>query len=325
MRFAFTDDQRELRDAVRDLLDRECGPDVVRAAWPEGPAGAGARAPAGAVESVWSRLDEMGVLAVGAPADQGGLGLGALDWVLLAEESGYAAVPHPVVEAMCVAGALGVTGARVATDLAGPVVPFAAGADVLLLRRSEELVLVPAAEAELSPAATVDGALAAAQVATPASGGRVVADGEDVRRAFDRGALGNAAQLVGLGQRMLDLTVAHVRERHQFGVPIGSFQAVKHHLADALMHLSFARPAVHRAAWSVAHDVAERSRDTSMAKALASAAAREVGAAALQCHGAIGYTVEYDLHLYLKRSWALAALWGDAAWHRDRVGRAIGA
>jgi alkylation response protein AidB-like acyl-CoA dehydrogenase len=123
---------------------------------------------------------------------------------------------------------------------------------------------------------------------------------------------------------MLDMTVVHVTQREQFGVPIGSFQAVKHHLADAVMQLRFARPAVHRAAWSIANGESTRDRDVSMAKAMASDAAALVARKALQCHGAIGYTVEYDLHLYLKRTWALASAWGSAAWHRARVADAIG-
>jgi hypothetical protein len=142
--------------------------------------------------------------------------------------------------------------------------------------------------------------------------------------AFDRGAWGTAAVLVGLAQRMLDLTTEYVKERHQFGVPVGSFQAVKHHLADAALQLEFARPAVYRAAWSLAVRDNDRSRDVSMAKAMASDAAQFVGRQALQCQGAIGYTVESDLHLYLKRSWALARSWGDAWWHRDRVGALLG-
>jgi alkylation response protein AidB-like acyl-CoA dehydrogenase len=120
------------------------------------------------------------------------------------------------------------------------------------------------------------------------------------------------------------MTVAYVKDRRQFGVPIGSFQAVKHHLADALKELTFARPAVQRAAWSLANDRPAASRDVSMAKAMASDAASLVARKALQCHGAIGYTVEHDLHLYLKRTWALSRAYGDAPYHRDRVGRAIG-
>jgi alkylation response protein AidB-like acyl-CoA dehydrogenase len=107
-------------------------------------------------------------------------------------------------------------------------------------------------------------------------------------------------------------------------VPVGSFQAVKHQLADAHKDLAFARPVVHRAAHSLATGSADRSRDVSMAKALAGDAAWRAGRVALQCHGAIGYTVEHDLHLYLKRTWALAKSYGDAGWHRDRVARAIG-
>jgi alkylation response protein AidB-like acyl-CoA dehydrogenase len=126
-------------------------------------------------------------------------------------------------------------------------------------------------------------------------------------------ALGAAAQLVGLGQRMLDLTVAYVSQREQFGVPIGSFQAVKHHLADALKEVAFARPAVYRAAW------APTPIHISMAKAMASDAAALVGRRALQCHGAIGYTVEYELHRYLRQTWTLTRTFGDAAWHRERI------
>ena len=122
---------------------------------------------------------------------------------------------------------------------------------------------------------------------------------------------------------MLDLTVDYAKERQQFGVPIGSFQAVKHHLADARIAIEFARPLVYRAAWSVAEGDPESSIHVSMAKALASDAASLTARQALQCHGAIGYSYEYDLHLFMKRAWALVATWGDADWHRARVGRAI--
>jgi alkylation response protein AidB-like acyl-CoA dehydrogenase len=130
-------------------------------------------------------------------------------------------------------------------------------------------------------------------------------------------ALGAAAQLVGLGQRMLDMTVDYVKQREQFGVPVGSFQAVKHHLADALKELAFARPVVYRAGAD------PTTLHISMAKAMASDAASLVARHALQCHGAIGYTVEYDLHRYLKQTWTLARTHGDAAWHRERIATAL--
>jgi alkylation response protein AidB-like acyl-CoA dehydrogenase len=215
----------------------------------------------------------------------------------------------------------------VATDLGGPHVTCAADADWLLLRdpAAGSLHLVDPAAVVLTPLDTVDRARRAATVDwQPTPETRVTDEPAAVELAFDRGAFGTAAVLVGLGQRMLDLTVAYVSEREQFGVPIGSFQAVKHHLADALKELAFARPAVHRAAHSLATGADSRSRDVSMAKAMAGDAARFVGRQALQCHGAIGYTVEHDLQLYLKRTWALATAWGDGAWHRERVARAIG-
>jgi hypothetical protein len=133
----------------------------------------------------------------------------------------------------------------------------------------------------------------------------------------DEPALAAAAQLVGLGHGMLAMTVEYVKQRQQFGVPVGSFQAVKHQLADSLKELSFAWPAV----WRAAHT--RTPVDVSMAKALASDAASFVARRALQCHGAIGYTVEYDLHRYLKQTWVLARSHGDAAWHRERIAKEL--
>lgn len=343
MHFGFDDDLLALRDATRDLLDKECPPATVRAAWD---------APPGSLDrGVWDRLAGTGVLATLVPEAGDGLGLDERALVLVLEEAGRAGLPHPLVESAAVAaplvaggpsgpgaptpapgpGPAGIPDAHglgmVATDLGGPHVPCAADADWLLLRdaASGALHLVDPAAAVLTPVETVDRARRVATVDwQPASGSLVTDDPAAVDLAFDRGAFGTAAVLVGLAQRMLDMTVAYVSERRQFGVPVGSFQAVKHHLADALKALAFARPAVHRAAHSLAIGAATRSRDVSMAKAMASDAARVVGRQALQCHGAIGYTVEHDLHLYLKRTWALAAAWGDAAWHRDRVARAIG-
>ena len=98
---------------------------------------------------------------------------------------------------------------------------------------------------------------------------------------------------------MVDMTVDYVKERRQFGVPVGSYQAVKHHLANAHLKIEYARPVVYRAAYAPAP------RDVSFAKVYASRAAAHGASAALQCHGAIGYSFEYDLHLWMKRSWAL--------------------
>jgi alkylation response protein AidB-like acyl-CoA dehydrogenase len=344
--FGFDDDQLAFRDAARDLLAKECPPAAVRAAW---------EAPAGALDrTAWDRLTEMGVPATLVPEAADGLGLDERALVLVLEEAGRAGLPHPLVDTAAVAaplvagsatagsasaaggpvpapGPAGVPDAHglgmVATDLGGPHVPCAADADWLLLRdpAGGALHLVDPAAAVLTPVDTVDRARRAATADWRPTPETVVTDDPAaVELALDRGAFGTAAVLVGLAQRMLDLTVAYVSEREQFGVPIGSFQAVKHHLADALKELAFARPAVYRAAHSLATGADTRGRDVSMAKAMASDAARFVGRQALQCHGAIGYTVEHDLHLYLKRTWALATAWGDAAHHRRRVAAALG-
>ena len=336
MRFAFTDDQLLFRDTVRDLLAKECQPEQVRYAWVNA---------TGRLPDVWAGLAEMGVVGLTVPEEHGGLGLGQLDLVLLLEETGRVALPEPIVETTGVAAPLLADRApgdvqaewlpRIASGdavvamgaIGTPFVLDAAAADLLVLERDDRLFALPTGAATLTPQPSVDGSRRLCSVDWSRSDEIVLAEGPEgwhaVTAAFDRGALGTAAQLVGLADRMLEMTVDYVKQRQQFGVPIGSFQAVKHHLADALLRLEFAKPVVHNAAWSTDHDLPTRSRDASMAKCFATEAATTVARTALQCHGAIGYTVEYDLHLWMKRVWALAASWGDAAYHRNRVGVAV--
>jgi len=122
---------------------------------------------------------------------------------------------------------------------------------------------------------------------------------------------------------MLDLALAYVKVREQFGRPVGSYQAVQHHLANAEVSLSFAAPLVWRAAWSLATAHPEAGTYASMAHLRASGAANVAGRAALQVHGAIGYTTEHDLHLFLKRAWSMQRAWGDDHFHRRRIGAAL--
>jgi alkylation response protein AidB-like acyl-CoA dehydrogenase len=320
VRFAFTDDQLAFRDAVRDLLAKESPPSLVRSAWDAD----------GRVGDAWSALGEMGVLAVLAREDRGGLGLGMLDLVLLLEESGFAALPEPIVEHAAVAvpilsepdGALDGSATITAAFGPGTVMPYTDRADGFLVVDDGAIRLAAREAVSIEPCESVDGTRRLGMV-TPTGDAPVVADGEATGAALDRGALGTAAQLVGLARRMIEMTVEYAVERKQFGVPIGSFQAVKHRLADARLALEFARPLVYRAAWSLDAGDPDASVHVSMAKATASDAAALAGRQALQCHGAIGYSFEYDLHLFLKRAWVLAAAWGDADRHRDRVGCAI--
>jgi alkylation response protein AidB-like acyl-CoA dehydrogenase len=146
---------------------------------------------------------------------------------------------------------------------------------------------------------------------------------EELSQAFRRGNLGFSAQLIGLTRALLDTTVSYVSDRRQFGVAIGTFQAIKHQLANVRIAVEFAAPLVYRAAYSLSSHDADAAVHVSMAKAQAADAAGLAARAALQCHGAIGYSYEHDLHLWMKRVWSLVGTWGDASWHRDRVARAI--
>jgi alkylation response protein AidB-like acyl-CoA dehydrogenase len=337
VRFAFSDDQKLFRDTVRALLEKECTADVVRRAWAADTDG---RSPA-----LWNHLAELGVVGLAVPEAHGGLGLSEIDFVLLLEESGRAALAEPIVETgvvgapliaesandeLCAAWLPRVAAgqARLAVGLEhATFVTDAHMADLLLLQHGDELHALPREGVKLAAEDSVDGARRLFRVAWSPSPATRVAAGPAARaalgRAFDRGALGVSAMLLGLARHLIDTTVEYVKVRKQFGSAIGSFQAVKHHLADALVKLEFARPVVYRAAYSMSRAPEAGPLHVSMAKAYASDAALLAARAALQCHGAIGYSYEHDLHLWMKRVWALAAAWGDASWHRARVGNLV--
>jgi alkylation response protein AidB-like acyl-CoA dehydrogenase len=209
-----------------------------------------------------------------------------------------------------------------------PRVVGARQAGVLLLAVRDldsgwQLHAVPAETCVIVPTATLDQARDLSTVQWPLSADTLVAYGvaaeASVALMADRAAAGSAAYLIGLADRMITMAADYAKERQQFGKPIGSFQAVKHLLANARVKLEFARPATYRAAWSLATAQPTVSRDASMAKALASDAADLAARVALQVHGAIGYTWECDLHFFMKRTWALSRAWGDAATHRRLV------
>ena len=336
MRFAFTDDQKMLRDTVRDVLQRECAPEVVRAAWEGRPEG---------VHSVWDTLAETGVIGMAASEEAGGMGMSELDLVLPLEESGYAALPGPLVDTAAVGiplleaagtdeqkerwlGAAAGGDARIVVALADQdIVPHAASADLLIAERGGVGFCVPLGDASVTAETSVDRARELGRVSFEADAKYRMREDVDAQALFalarDRAALGTAAQLVGLCRRMLDMTVQYAKDREQFGKPIGAQQAVKHRLANALIEQEFARPLVYRAAWSLATGQADAHVAVSLAKIYAGQAARFVAKQALQVHGAIGYTIECDLHMWMKRAWALAAAHGDSAYHRERVGRHI--
>ena len=323
MRFTPAPEQRDFAASLRDLLAAADVPGAARA-W-----AGGDPAP---LRKVWGRLAEAGVLALGLDERHGGFGATAVDLVLAFEELGRAAVPGPLVESVAVlpgllAGtghddrlaALG-AGELVATVAMPPHVPYAldAGhADAVYLLEGVDL-----SEARLSePRESVDGTRGLGLVEAQ----RTVRTDADSVTALDRGVLACSAQLIGLGTALLDRAVTYAGQRVQFGRPIGEFQAVKHQLADVLVALELARPLVHAAALAVdaaGADAAQQgvcARDVSAAKVAAGDAAYRAARTALQVHGAIGYTAEYDLSLWLTKVRALVTAWGTPQWHRMRV------
>jgi alkylation response protein AidB-like acyl-CoA dehydrogenase len=353
VRFAFTEQQTQFRDAVRQVLDKECTADDLRSAF-DAPAARSVR---------WATLAEMGVAGLTVPEAQGGLGLHLLDLVPLLEEAGRAGLPEPLVETTALAAPLlagfpsdqvagwldGIAAGRLAAAVApvdvggttpgttpgGPVVPAADGADLFILTTAPatgdldviELHAVPASAVTVTPVASLDPTRRLGTVSWEPTTATRLASGEQARGVLgdlaDRAAVAIAAELLGLAERMITMAAAYAKERNQFGKPIGSFQAVKHLLAGAQVKLEFARPAVYAAAWSLGDEELagspDGSRSASLAKAYASDAATEAARVALQVHGAIGYTWECDLHMFLKRAWALVESWGSAADHRRHI------
>ena len=311
MRFAFTEDQLLFAEGLRDMLSKECPPARVRAVWDDG---------SGHDPALWAQLAEMGVLSMLVPESAGGMGGTEVDLVLLLEELGRAAVPGPVLETMAVvAPALGdgsvIGTAALSPDATqSPYVPHAQAADVVLVPGG----IIRTAGATVTDVEGIDGGRRLYEVDGP-----VEAFAYDEDLAFDRGALAASAYLVGLSSWMIDTAAEYARQREQYGRPIGVNQAVKHLLADALLKVEFAKPALYRAAWSVSVEDPTRARDVSMAKAFASDAAYRATRSAMQVHGAIGYTWEADLQLWMKKAWALQRAWGDATFHRRRVADAV--
>jgi len=335
MHFAFDDDQLAFRAQFRALTDKTCTAADIREAWTSERGWSPAR---------WAALAEMGVVGLTVPEQDGGLGLGLVDLVLLLEEAGRAGLPEPLLEttALGVPALVAASGGR-ADELRAQWLPTIAAGDavmavgiddtglvdgagaahLLLLAHHGELHAVPAQNTVTTRRGALDGARRPAHVTWEPSPATVLVAAEDGAGALgalrDRAALATGAVLVGVADRLITMTAAYAQQRVQFGVPIGSFQAVKHHLADALIRLEFARPAVYRAAWSLDEGDPDAGLHSSMAKALAAEAATEAARTALQVHGAIGYTWECDIHLWMKKAWALAAAGGDAGFHRARV------
>lgn len=305
MDFRFTDDQLQLAETVRDYLSDTHGTDVLRRLDEQ----SGARDPA-----IWQGLMELGLGGILVPESYGGLGLGLIEAALVAREAGRVCLSEPLVD-------IALTGVawllRRNSDLS-------ASDEDMLRRAVEGQAQIELADAinpwladpvssENAPLVTVD-PLRRLSTSTHEGSDPVL---------VNLGALMSAAQLVGLAEAMLDQAVAYAKLREQFGQPIGSFQAVKHQLANCALANEFARPVLWRAAQAADDALATSAIHVSHAKVAATDAAMLAAETAIQVHGAMGYTYEVDLHFWMKRTWALAGAWGSRAFHISRIDDAI--
>ncbi|MBB3601634.1 hypothetical protein FHT40_001267 [Mycolicibacterium sp. BK556] len=317
MKFALDEQQRDFAASIDAALGAADVPAAVRA-WAEGDT-----TPA---RKVWSALTDLGVTALAIAEKYDGIDAHPVDLVVALERLGRWNVPGPVTESIAVApilladddrSAALATGELIATVALPPAVPRAVNADFagLTLLAQDGTV----SDATLGDShESVDASRTLFDVTATGD-----ARDADVARAYEFGALATAAQLVGAGQAMLDMSVEYAKQRSQFGRVIGSYQALKHKLADVHIAVELARPLVYGAALSLADGSPDTARDVSAAKAAASDAALLAARSSLQTHGAIGFTSEHDLSLWLLRVQALHSAWGDPTSHRRRVLEAL--
>ncbi len=361
--FLFTDEQVQLRSAVRKFSSDNAGEQAARRVMEADPAFDAA---------VWRRLGaELGVLGLSVPEEHGGAGGTLVDQAIAVEELGAALACGPLfgtvylaIPALVAAGVSGellsdlVEGNRTAAfavpDRSGifdpALVTVTASADGALTGTVPRVVDGGAADVLLVAATGTDGlglyavdaagtgvtptALGTLDLTRPQAGiefsdapGVLVAspDAADrvITHALQVGAALLAVEQVGAAQHLLDLAVDYAKTRLQFGRPIGSFQAVKHKLADMLVDLEHARSAAYHAAWALADGTDDPAVATSIAQAVASAAFSRIARDTIQVLGGIGFTWEHQAHLYFKRASTDAALLGSAEAHRGRVAELV--
>lgn len=320
------EDERELALFARETMDAMSSADALKAAYDEGRTG-----------DDWGPLAESGLLGALVPEESGGLGLGALAFAIVLEEAGRVVLAPPVLETMLAAYAIAESADTTAQDeWLGPLasgqatgtvrlpgqrlVAAAQTADVVVVAREDRIELVRTADALVRPVRSFDLARPLALVADEDAPRTVLTEDPAVTdRLVAAAAAGAAAFLVGLSQRLLDQTLDYVRQRHQFGRAIGSFQVIKHRLADVHAAVQQTRPLTWLAAQSLQDADPQALLTSRAAKVQASATAALAGDAALQLHGGIGFAWEYELQYALKRGKALEVAYGTADEHLDAI------
>ncbi|HUE31670.1 MAG TPA: acyl-CoA dehydrogenase family protein [Mycobacterium sp.] len=311
MKFALDEQQHDFAASIDAALGAADLPGAVRA-WSAGDATPGRK--------VWEQLTNLGVTALAVPEKFDGLDADPVDLMVALERLGRWCVPGPVTESIAVAPVLLAdddrcaqlaSGELVATVALPPDTPRAVDAETagLVLLATDEGVSEGAAgdcHRSVDPSRRLYDVTSTGEVWQA-----------DVKRAYEFGVLASAAQLVGAAEALLNDAVDYAKQRTQFRRVIGSYQAIKHKLADVHIAIEMARPLVYGAALSL------EPREISAAKAAASDAGLLAARSALQTHGAIGFTQEHDLSLWLLRVQALRSAWGTPEAHRRRVLEAL--
>jgi alkylation response protein AidB-like acyl-CoA dehydrogenase len=329
MDFGFTDDQREIQRTARELLGERAKPERVRE-----------HAEAHTTDAVlWKELSELGWPGIAIEEQYGGQGLGQIELSILCEELGRSLAPVPFLPSALAATVIqqdasdeqrsrllpglasGETFGALATIVDGTAELVIGGGEAelfVLIDEDGSGRIVSRADADVTPLDAIDPTRSAARVSLADDAGEAVGDGSACA-GLGRALVSVSSELVGICDRALGMTVEYVKDRKQFGVPVGAYQAVSHRCAQMLLDTEKARSTAAFAAWTADADPGQLAEAAAMAKASASDAGREVTASAIQAHGGIGFTWEADVHWLYKRAQIDASMLGGAKRHRAQI------
>jgi alkylation response protein AidB-like acyl-CoA dehydrogenase len=334
MDFGLSDDQRDIQRTARELLAARAGVGGFSSVREH----AEARRPD---KELWHELRELGWLGIAIPEAYGGQGLGRVELSILCEELGRSLAPVPFLSTVLAATliehagsreqcerllpslASGEQGAAVGVASAGRAELVVGGgeAHVLVLLEDGRARVLGAGEADVALVPSIDPTRSTARVTAGEQAGERLEG--DAFAGLDRALVAIASELVGVCDRALAMTVDYVKERKQFGVPVGAYQAVSHRCAQMLLDTEKARSTTAQAAWAADADPQRLGEAAAMAKAAASEAGVEVTSSAIQAHGGIGFTWEADVHWLYKRALLDSALLGGPKQQRARLARIL--
>jgi len=320
--FQLTDDQEALKDGVRSFCEGRVPADQL----PE------LEKSAGFDRELWRDLAEMGVFSLRVPEADGGVGLGCADGVIVFAELGRRLVPGPLVWTHLAAGSIegAATGERVVggLDLGTPtnalLVEHLEALDELLVLRDTGVFRVDPKALDARPVGVPLDPLTPVHSVAGLPDGERLAGPDEAAALRLAGATLVSGQLLGIAESTLELAVEYAKGRHQFDRPIGSFQAVKHILADMFVAQEVARAAAYAAGATLDDpQVGDVLRAVSTAKSIAGESALKNCRACIQVHGGMGYTWEVPAHYYLKRTWVLESVFGTCAEHNERMAERV--